>query len=567
MTMANLLTSTPSMILAPQRLSSRPKAKRSYYTSPTSSFTLPLIHAVKLKQSSALVKRNSGFGGNISTSESFRSNSILLFNDLNQFKCHATKTDPVVDPAKVKQSKRPNNDRSPRRFGNSLYAIVIGTTVFVFLGICTLKVPNLIPPSSHQMKNVPYSDLIGGIQDGSVIRVQFDENSRQIYFNTKTPLQDQNLENPQTDLVDSYRPTKTNLPKWQYHTRNVEDDRYEILNLLKAKKITYGSNCALMSQSLKNFLFVFFQVTPFWLMVLLSCYQITAQHDLGKIMKRKPSKKQSVTFDDVKGVDAAKTELLEIILCMKGDKNYTKLGAKLPQGVLLTGPPGTGKTLLARAVAGEANVAFFSISASELVEVFVGRGAARVRDLFREARKNSPSIIFIDEIDAVGGQRGATLNCERDQTLNQLLTEMDGFEKDTNVVVIAATNRPETLDSALLRPGRFSRKVRVDAPDEKGRKDIFALYIKDVPMEDDKEEISELVASLTSGLVGADLENIACESVLLAGRRGGDCVTEDDVLEAVDRAKSKVYDDVPETKGPTMQDYLQGGAMGFGFSN
>lgn len=558
--MANLVANTSSMILAPQRFSSRPK--RSYYTTPASHFTLPLIHAVK----PVSAKGNPGFGGNMKTSECFGSNSVLLWNDLNQvkFKCHGTKTDTVADSKEAKQSKRTKTDTSSRKFGGEnstrLYAIVVGASFCVILGLCSLKLPKLIRPS-HYM-DVPYSDLLGGIKDGSVIRVQFEENSRKIYFNTKS-LKDQNVETPQ--LFKGA--TKIALPKWHYHTRNIEDDKYDLLKMLKEKGITYGSNRPLLSQSMKTFLFVFFQVTPFWIMVLLSMYQLNAQHGLGKIIKRKPSKKQSVTFDDVKGVDAAKTELLEIILCMKGDKKYMKLGAKLPRGVLLTGPPGTGKTLLARAVAGEADVAFFSISASELVEVFVGRGAARVRDLFREARNNSPSIIFIDEIDAVGGQRGSTLNCERDQTLNQLLTEMDGFEKDSNVVVIAATNRPETLDSALMRPGRFSRKVRVDVPDENGRKDIFALYIKDVCMEDDKEAISELVASLTNGLVGADLENIARESVLLAARRGGEFVTEDDVLQAVDRARMEVYDYVPETKGPTMRDFVQSGSLGFGFSN
>ncbi|CAI9272600.1 unnamed protein product [Lactuca saligna] len=284
-------------------------------------------------------------------------------------------------------------------------------------------------------------------------------------------------------------------------------------------------------------------LTPYWIMVLISCYQLNAQQNLGKTTKRKPSKKQSVTFDDVEGVDSAKAELLEIVSCIKGDSKYMKLGAKLPRGVLLAGPPGTGKTLLARAVAGEADVAFFSIAASELVEVFVGKGAAHVRDLFKEARKSSPSIIFIDEIDAVGGQRGRTLNCERDQTLNQLLTEMDGFEKEASVVVIAATNRAESLDSALMRPGRFSRKVVVGVPDEEGRRKIFSLYLREVPLSEDKKVICDLVASLTPGLVGADLENIAHESVLLAARRGGDFVTKDDILEAVDRATPKIGND------------------------
>ncbi|KAI3704704.1 hypothetical protein L1987_74931 [Smallanthus sonchifolius] len=331
----------------------------------------------------------------------------------------------------------------------------------------------------------------------------------------------------------------------------------------------------LMSNFMKIFFVNMLQLAPYWLMLGVQGYQLYVQLNLGRMKKRKPSKKQSVTFDDVEGVDSAKAELLEIVLCINEDSKYMKLGAKLPRGVLLAGPPGTGKTLLARAVAGEAGVSFFSISASELVEVFVGTGAARVRDIFREARKHSPSIIFIDEIDAVGGQRGRTLNCERDQTLNQLLTEMDGFEKDASVVVIAATNRPETLDSALMRPGRFSRKVLVGEPDEEGRRKIFALYLRDVPMKEDKEAISSLVASRTPGLVGADLENIAHESVLLAARRDGDFVTSDDVLQAVERAMRKIYDDdntngtkPPYSVGSMAQAPVQygSGAMGFGFS-
>nr|KAJ0204281.1 hypothetical protein LSAT_V11C500272680 [Lactuca sativa] len=250
------------------------------------------------------------------------------------------------------------------------------------------------------------------------------------------------------------------------------------------------------------------------------CRDRRCWQNIGKIKNKKPSAKQFITFADVEGVDAAKAELLEIVLCIKGDSKYMKLGAKLPRGVLLAGPPGTGKTLLACAVAGEAGVAFFSMSASEFVEIFPSNGAARVRDLFHDARKHSPSIIFIDEIDAVGGQRGTSFNSERDQTLNQLLTEMDGFEKGATVVVIAATNRPELLDSALMRPGRFSRKVVVDKPDEDGRRKIFALYLQKVPMMEDKKVICDLVASRTPGLVGADLENIANEAVMLAARRG-----------------------------------------------
>ncbi|XP_074556577.1 putative inactive ATP-dependent zinc metalloprotease FTSHI 3, chloroplastic [Curcuma longa] len=212
-------------------------------------------------------------------------------------------------------------------------------------------------------------------------------------------------------------------------------------------------------------------------------------------------------------------KMRRIVSCLQGTINYKKLGAKLPRGILLVGPPGTGKTLLARSVAGEAGVPFFSVSASEFVELFVGRGAARVRDLFNVAKECSPSIVFIDELDAVGGKRGRSFNDERDQTLNQLLTEMDGFESDTKVIVIAATNRPEALDPALCRPGRFSRKVLVGEPDFEGRKKILAVHLRQVPLDEEIEIICDLVASLTTGLVGADLANIVNEAALLAARR------------------------------------------------
>jgi cell division protease FtsH len=253
------------------------------------------------------------------------------------------------------------------------------------------------------------------------------------------------------------------------------------------------------------------------------------------------------TFDDVAGAQEAKEELEEIIDFLKAPEKYRKLGGKIPKGVLLLGPPGTGKTLLARAVAGEAGVPFFSMSGSDFVEMFVGVGASRVRDLFENAKKSSPSIIFIDEIDAVGRQRGAGVgggHDEREQTLNQMLVEMDGFESNSGVILIAATNRPDVLDPALLRPGRFDRQVVVDAPDVKGREGILEVHTKDIPLADDVN--LNIIAKGTPGFVGADLANLANEAALMAARFDQDSVTMLDFEEARDKVimgserKSKV---------------------------
>ena len=247
-----------------------------------------------------------------------------------------------------------------------------------------------------------------------------------------------------------------------------------------------------------------------------------------------PSDGKKVTFKDVAGADEEKEELKEIVQFLRDPDRYTQLGAHIPKGVLLVGPPGTGKTLLAKAVAGEADVAFLSISGSDFVEMYVGVGASRVRDLFEQAKKQSPAIVFIDEIDAVGRQRGSGLgggHDEREQTLNQLLVEMDGFAANEGVVVLAATNRVDILDPALLRPGRFDRQVFVGLPDIKGRQDILTIHAKGKPLAEDVDLAK--VARATAGFTGADLENLLNEAALLTGRRGQKFITEDAIQQSV----------------------------------
>jgi cell division protease FtsH len=246
--------------------------------------------------------------------------------------------------------------------------------------------------------------------------------------------------------------------------------------------------------------------------------------------------KPKVTFEDVAGVDEAKEELKEIIDFLKAPAKFQRLGGRIPKGVLLIGPPGTGKTLLAKAVAGEAGVPFLSISGSEFVEMFVGVGAARVRDLFEQAKKHAPCIVFIDEIDAVGRQRGAGIgggHDEREQTLNQLLAEMDGFDTTEGIIIMAATNRPDILDPALLRPGRFDRQIVVDRPDVKGREEILKVHTRKVPLAEDVD--LKVLARSTPGFSGADLANMVNEAALLAARRGRDKVTMQDFEDAKDK--------------------------------
>ncbi len=327
------------------------------------------------------------------------------------------------------------------------------------------------------------------------------------------------------------------------------NDSFDITKVLKDNGIDYSDNRVLVLQyetpnALSGWLSVLGGLLPFLLLAGLLLFMMRqAQGSNNQAMSFGKSRarmfmgnKPSVTFADVAGVEEAKQELQEIVEFLKYPEKFIALGARIPKGLLLVGPPGTGKTLISRAVAGEAGVPFFSISGSEFVEMFVGVGASRVRDLFDQAKRNSPCIVFVDEIDAVGRQRGAGLggsHDEREQTLNQILVEMDGFDTNTNVIVIAATNRPDVLDPALLRPGRFDRQVVLDRPDIRGRKAILQVHAKGKPL--DPNITLDTLAKQTPGFSGADLANLLNEAAILAARRNKRKIGISELEEAIDR--------------------------------
>ena len=327
-----------------------------------------------------------------------------------------------------------------------------------------------------------------------------------------------------------------------YVVKKVANDQ-TLVPLLEENNISYGAynESNWLSDMVFSWVIPIFIFFAIWMFLASRMQKNMGSGILGMGSSKKliNSEKPTVKFDDVAGVEEAKDEVKEIVDFLKNPERYIRLGAKIPKGVLLVGPPGTGKTLLAKAVAGEAEVPFFSVSGSSFIEMFVGVGASRVRDLFENAKKEAPAIVFIDEIDAIGKSRAAGSmmggNDEREQTLNQLLAEMDGFDSDKSpVIVLAATNRPEVLDAALLRPGRFDRQVLVDKPDFKGRVDILKVHSKEVKLSNDVN--MDEIGRLTAGLAGADLANIINEAALLAGRSNKSKIDQRDLVEAVERA-------------------------------
>ncbi len=421
------------------------------------------------------------------------------------------------------QNNNDNNNNNNFFNNNPLLAFAIFSIVIIiifkaFIGDGNQGLGSMINNKQNitMTKSVKYSDIKSKIEKGNIKNVKL----------TPTTIE---------AIADE------DGRKVRYLAQNVPTYDKDLIPLLEKKKIPYEGvmGGGFFSELLGSLLpiLIFFAI---WIFLAKKMSKGMGGGILGagKADKLINSEKPDTKFDDVQGVEEAKDEVKEIVDFLKYPERYIELGAKIPKGVLLVGPPGTGKTLLAKAVAGEASVPFFSVSGSSFIEMFVGVGASRVRDLFAQAKKEAPSIIFIDEIDAIGksrasgGQMGG--NDEREQTLNQLLAEMDGFGTNTPVIVLAATNRPETLDAALLRAGRFDRQVLVDKPDYEGRLAILKVHSKDVKLAPNVD--LEIVAKQTAGLAGADLANIINEAALLAGRQNKKQIEQEDLLEAIERS-------------------------------
>lgn len=386
---------------------------------------------------------------------------------------------------------------------------------YVFIAIWIVLILQNVIAQRFTVEHIPYSEFVRALQDGRVVEVAITQD--RIQGKMKGTQEGQEVEKA-------------------FSTVRVDPD---LSQLLEKYNVTFKG--VVESNFLKNlasWLFpVFFFVGIWYFMMRRFSAQQGSFMTLGKKKARVYMEDEvGVSFDDAAGVDESKEELVEVIEFLKSPEKFTRLGGKLPKGILLVGPPGTGKTLLARAVAGESGVPFFSMSGSEFVELFVGMGAARVRDLFAQAKEKAPCIIFIDELDALGKARGVGItggHDEREQTLNQLLVEMDGFDPTLGVILVAATNRPEILDPALLRAGRFDRHILVDRPDKKGRAEILRVHMKGITV--DKDLDVETIAGMTPGFVGADLANLVNEATLLAVRHNKDKVGMAEFQEAVER--------------------------------
>jgi len=375
-----------------------------------------------------------------------------------------------------------------------------------------------LPASAQQQPSLTYSELLKKIDTGEVTKVEIDPTQNVAKVTLKDKKQGTSL--VQVNLFAKYP---------------------ELISKLRSKRIDFAEQASADRTAalgfVVNLLLIMLLISGLLMILRRSANASNQAMCFGKSRARfQMEAKTGIKFDDVAGIEEAKEELAEVVTFLKQPERFSAIGARIPKGVLLIGAPGTGKTMLAKAIAGEAGVPFFSISGSEFVEMFVGVGASRVRDLFKKAKENAPCLVFIDEIDAVGRQRGTGIgggNDEREQTLNQLLTEMDGFEGNNGIIIIAATNRPDVLDSALLRPGRFDRQVIVDSPDLKGRLEILKVHARNKKI---APEVSlEAVARRTPGFTGADLANLLNEAAILTGRRRKEAITMLEINDAVDR--------------------------------
>ncbi|MBR5304081.1 MAG: ATP-dependent zinc metalloprotease FtsH [Candidatus Gastranaerophilales bacterium] len=419
---------------------------------------------------------------------------------------------------------------------NKNQSIGIYLLVGVFL-IAALSLAFKGPNTSTS--EISYTQFLNKVQMGSIESVRISKGSlTAIPKESNAKKEDLNQINPNNPL--GFGATAQNAPKAQFKVQIPDGDK-DLYELLKSKSVEIevskpqeGSLASTIGSAIIPVIFV-----ALLIIFILKSIQQTGSSALnfGKSRaKMLMDDKIKLTFKDVAGIDEERQELEEIVDFLKNSEKYTKLGAKIPKGVLLVGAPGTGKTLMAKAVAGEAGVPFFLISGSDFVEMFVGVGASRVRDLFEQAKKHQPCMIFIDEIDAVGRQRGAGMgggHDEREQTLNQLLVEMDGFDETTNIIVIAATNRPDILDSALLRPGRFDRQIYVNEPDVKGREEILQVHAKNKKLGTDVD--LKVLAKRVPGFTGADLKNLLNEAALLAARNNAESISMNDIDKSIDR--------------------------------
>ena len=418
-----------------------------------------------------------------------------------------------------------NNNKSAKNIRN--IAILIGLPLLFFIGLWLMVG---MPTKATTPK---YSEIISYFKEDKVASFDLDLGNGKLVFELKEDFQVDT--NKDGTIADSEKRIAYSVPDVNLFLNDVLPILQE-----EGNDIVYDYDEAEQMPWIVNLLPTLLFVIVFVVMWIIMRRSMASMDDnmkargFGKAKVRKQGdEKRKTTFDDVAGADEEKTELQEIVEFLKSPKKFEDLGARVPKGVLLVGPPGTGKTLLARAVAGEADVPFFSISGSDFVELYVGVGASRVRDLFDQAKKNAPCIIFIDEIDAVGRQRGAGLgggHDEREQTLNQLLVEMDGFGVNDGVIMIAATNRPDILDPALMRPGRFDRQIVVNYPDMKGREEILRVHAKGKPLAPDVD--LSTIAKSTAGFTGADLENLLNEAALLAARKGLYSIDMEEIEEA-----------------------------------